>query len=215
MIRTIIDCEHHYYPRELVMKHGGKPGEVVTWYDGGMPKVTLHDTLHRVDEHLEAMSIAGIDVAVLAAWDHPLDKCKIINDRLAQLMQERERTGADMLVGGAASLEPWVTKSPAVARRVWDTFDEAFRYIRDHPLEVLSWEENRKVFGFTSDEEIKLAAKRFPKIFDVRWDNKMVESAKYQVQESVKAGFLEAKALEYLDVMFLALPPVEGSLPPR
>lgn len=84
----IIDFEHHYYPEELVRKHGGRPGEAVVWYEKGIPRITLHDTLYRIDDHLKAMDEAGIDVAVLTSWDHPLDECKIINNSLARLMKE-------------------------------------------------------------------------------------------------------------------------------
>ena len=87
----IVDCEHHYYPEELVRKHGGKPGEHVVWYQRGIPRMNLHDTLYRLDEHFRAMDEAGIDVAMLTAWDEPLDECRIINNNLARLMREYPR----------------------------------------------------------------------------------------------------------------------------
>ena len=87
----IVDCEHHYYPEELVRKHGGKPGEHVVWYQRGIPRMNLHDTLYRLDEHFRARDEAGIDVAMLTAWDEPLDECRIINNNLARLMREYPR----------------------------------------------------------------------------------------------------------------------------
>ena len=81
----IIDFEHHYFPEELVRKHGAKPGERYTWVDRGIPRVNLHDGLFNMEEHLYHMDAAGIDVAVLSAWDLSLEECCIVNDNLAKV----------------------------------------------------------------------------------------------------------------------------------
>ncbi len=84
----IVDFEHHYIPREIFFKHGGKSGEVTFWYEKGLPKTFLHDGLHDVEEHLRNMDAAGIDVAVFTAWATSLEECQFINDDLSRLQKE-------------------------------------------------------------------------------------------------------------------------------
>jgi predicted TIM-barrel fold metal-dependent hydrolase len=84
----IIDFEHHYFPEELVRRHGAKPGESSVWMHKGKPRLTMHDGLFNMEEHLRNMDIAGIDAAVLSGWDPPLEECHIINDSLARLQEE-------------------------------------------------------------------------------------------------------------------------------
>ncbi len=84
----IIDCEHHFAPLELAVRRGFTPGERRHIIEGGIPKLTLHDTLTDMDAQIRDMDRAGIDVAVLSSnlgWDAPLDDCRFINDRTAEL----------------------------------------------------------------------------------------------------------------------------------
>jgi len=84
----IIDFQHHFVPVELAARRGFAPGERRNLIEGGIPKFTLHDKLYDMDAQLRDMDLAGIDVAVLSCnlgWDAPLEDCRLINDRLAEL----------------------------------------------------------------------------------------------------------------------------------
>jgi predicted TIM-barrel fold metal-dependent hydrolase len=86
----IVDFEHHYFPEELFIKYGGKPGEVVVLYQNGIPQVSLNDKLYLLDEHLRFMDESGIDMAVLSTTGllNDLEDCRLINNSLAKLMKE-------------------------------------------------------------------------------------------------------------------------------
>ncbi len=84
----IIDFEHHYFPEEVMRRLGAKPGESFVWRHGAKPRLTMHDGLFDMEEHIRNLDIAGIDVAVLSGWDPPLEDCRVINDHLARLQGE-------------------------------------------------------------------------------------------------------------------------------
>lgn len=86
----IVDFQHHFVPFELVERRGFSAGERRNLMEGGVPTFTLHSTLYDVDTHLRDMDIAGIDLAVLSCnmgWEAPLDDCRLINDRVAEIQQ--------------------------------------------------------------------------------------------------------------------------------
>jgi len=85
----IVDVQHHFVPLELAERAGFTPGQGRrNLVEGGLPKFTLHDTLYDLDAQVRDMDAAGIDVAVLTCnlgWDAPLDDCRLINDRAAEI----------------------------------------------------------------------------------------------------------------------------------
>jgi aminocarboxymuconate-semialdehyde decarboxylase len=86
----IIDFQHHFVPLELVAPRGFAPGVQRNLVEGGIPKLTLHQKLYDMDDQIRDMDLAGIDLAVLSCnlgWDAPLQDCRLINDRLAELQQ--------------------------------------------------------------------------------------------------------------------------------
>ncbi len=87
----IVDFQHHFVPLELAARQGFAPGERRNVIEGGIPKFTLHDKLYDIDSQLRDMDVAGIDLAVLSCnlgWDAPLEDCRLINDRLAEIQQQ-------------------------------------------------------------------------------------------------------------------------------
>ncbi len=86
----IIDFQHHFVPLELLTRRGFTPGERRNLIEGGIPKLTVHDKLYDIDGQLRDMDLAGIDLAVLSCnlgWDAPLEDCRLINDRLAEIQR--------------------------------------------------------------------------------------------------------------------------------
>ncbi|MGH2348620.1 MAG: amidohydrolase family protein, partial [bacterium] len=86
----IVDFQHHFVPFELVERRGFSAGERRDLIEGGVPTFTLHSTLYDLDTHLRDMDIAGIDLAVLSCnmgWEAPLDDCRLINDRVAEIQR--------------------------------------------------------------------------------------------------------------------------------
>ncbi len=104
----IIDFQHHYLPEELLRKHGWEPGQTILWRERGQPKLTLRDGLHNVEEHFQNMDVAGIDMAVFSCFDHPLEDCRLINDRLGDLQKRYPKRIAGLVhvppLGGKESL---------------------------------------------------------------------------------------------------------------
>lgn len=90
----IIDWEHHYLPKELWLKKGGKKGKRATFYEHGKPRGSLNPELYDVEKHLEIMDAVGIDVAVLSMavttddTQIALEECKVWNDRVAELTKK-------------------------------------------------------------------------------------------------------------------------------
>jgi predicted TIM-barrel fold metal-dependent hydrolase len=86
----IIDFQHHFVPRELAERRGLVPGERRDLMEGGIPTFTLHERLYDLDAQIRDMDRAGVDVAVLTCnlgWDAPLEECRLINDRLAEIQR--------------------------------------------------------------------------------------------------------------------------------
>src|SRR4051794_31966032 len=83
-------------------------------YRDGVPVYTHNDRLPDVERRLELMDTAGIDVAFLssaAGFDAPLERCRAVNDALAEVARG---AGGRLLglahapavgVGGLAELE--------------------------------------------------------------------------------------------------------------
>jgi predicted TIM-barrel fold metal-dependent hydrolase len=83
----IIDFHIHYTPEEFI-KHKLPPGGGSRVdYAQGLPMYIHHPALHRLEGHLEAMDLAGVDVAVLssgAGLGGSLEVCRRVNDLLRQ-----------------------------------------------------------------------------------------------------------------------------------
>jgi aminocarboxymuconate-semialdehyde decarboxylase len=104
---VIVDFQHHFVPLELVTRRGFTPGERRNLVEGGIPKLTLHEKLYDMDGQIRDMDGAGIDLAVLSCnlgWDAPLEDCRLINDRLAEL--ERKYPGRFVGLAHAPVHEP-------------------------------------------------------------------------------------------------------------
>jgi predicted TIM-barrel fold metal-dependent hydrolase len=90
----IVDFQHHFVPYELVERRGIRAAEQRNLTEGRVPTFTLHSKLYDVDEHLRDMDTAGVDVAVLSCnlgWDAPLEDCRVINDRFAEMQRNHPR----------------------------------------------------------------------------------------------------------------------------
>lgn len=103
----IVDVQHHFVPLELAERHGFARGQGRrNLIEGGVPKFTLHDALYDLDAQIRDMDAAGIDVAVLTCnlgWDAPLDDCRLINDRAAEI--QRRSGGRFVALAHAPVLE--------------------------------------------------------------------------------------------------------------
>jgi predicted TIM-barrel fold metal-dependent hydrolase len=80
----IVDFQHHYTPRELFREDPGT-GNRTFFDDRGVPSYSFHSLLYDLDEHVAMMDESGIDASVLSCAEGmcgPVDKCRIINDRL-------------------------------------------------------------------------------------------------------------------------------------
>jgi predicted TIM-barrel fold metal-dependent hydrolase len=90
----IVDVQHHFVPLEVAERRGFVRGQGRrNLIEGGLPKFTLHDTLYDLEAQIRDMDAAGIDVAVLTCnlgWDAPLDECRLINDRAAEIQRRYE-----------------------------------------------------------------------------------------------------------------------------
>jgi aminocarboxymuconate-semialdehyde decarboxylase len=103
----IVDFQHHVVPFELVERRGFAPGERRNLIEGGVPKLTLHERLYDIDLQLREMDEAGIDLAVLTCnlgWDAPLEDCRLINDRIAEI--QRRHPARFVGLAHAPVLEP-------------------------------------------------------------------------------------------------------------
>ncbi len=95
----IVDFQHHFVPLEIAERRGFKAGERRNLVEGGVPTFTLHGKLYDVEEQLRDLDVAGIDLAVLSCnlgWDAPLDDCRLINDRLAEIQHRHPRRFAGL-----------------------------------------------------------------------------------------------------------------------
>ncbi len=66
----IIDFHIHYTPEEFLKDKFPPGGGNRVDYAQGLPMYIHHPALYRLEGHLEAMDVAGVDVAVLSsgAW---------------------------------------------------------------------------------------------------------------------------------------------------
>lgn len=95
----IVDFQHHFVPLEIAERRGFKAGERRNLMEGGVPTFTLHGKLYDIEEQLRDLDVAGIDLAVLSCnlgWDAPLDDCRLINDRLAEIQRRYPRRFAGL-----------------------------------------------------------------------------------------------------------------------
>jgi predicted TIM-barrel fold metal-dependent hydrolase len=80
------------------------PSEGGVEYRDGVPVYTHNDRLADVEQRLELMDAAGIDVAFLssaAGFDAPLERCRVVNEALAQVAVD-----ADGRLPGLAHVPP-------------------------------------------------------------------------------------------------------------
>jgi len=87
---VIIDFQHHYIPPALAERYGARRGHKLVLMEGGRPKFTLHDRVYDLEQQIQDMAVAGMDLAVLSCplgWDAPLEDCQRINDEYAKVQQ--------------------------------------------------------------------------------------------------------------------------------
>jgi predicted TIM-barrel fold metal-dependent hydrolase len=99
----IVDFHHHFTPPELMPKDLGKR-KLVSYDEHGAPSFILHWMLFDLDEHVEMMDVAGIDLAFLtsaAGMCADLDKSKLCNETARKA--ERDYPGRFI---GAAHANP-------------------------------------------------------------------------------------------------------------
>ena len=108
----IIDFHIHYTPEEFIKEKLPPGGGSRVDYAQGLPVYIHHPALHRLEGHLEAMDLAGVDVAVLssgAGLMGTLEVCRRVNDALRREEQRypgRIRGLAHVPpLGGEAALE--------------------------------------------------------------------------------------------------------------
>src|SRR5215218_6093607 len=73
----VLDFHSHFTPAELMPPDGGVE------YRDGVPVYTHNDRLADVERRLELMDVAFLSSA--AGFDAPLDRCRAVNDALAEL----------------------------------------------------------------------------------------------------------------------------------
>ncbi len=81
----IIDFHIHYTPEEFLKDKFPPGGGNRVDYAQGLPMYIHHPALYRLEGHLEAMDVAGVDVAVLssgAGMGGTLEVCRRVNDAL-------------------------------------------------------------------------------------------------------------------------------------
>src|SRR2546430_11959078 len=99
----IVDFQHHFTPHELMPKDLGRR-KIVSYDEHGAPSFILHWMLFDLDEHIQMMDEAGIDVAFLtsaAGMCADLDKSRLCNETAKKA--ERDYPGRFI---GAAHANP-------------------------------------------------------------------------------------------------------------
>jgi predicted TIM-barrel fold metal-dependent hydrolase len=87
---VVIDFQHHYIPPTLAERYGARRGHKLVLMEGGRPKFTMHDRVYDLEQQIQDMAVAGLDLAVLSCplgWDAPLEDCQRINDEYAKVQQ--------------------------------------------------------------------------------------------------------------------------------
>ena len=81
----VVDFHIHYAPEKLVKARLGNESFKLV-YSNGIPSYSFHPGLYRVDRHVEAMELAGVDRAYISSAPGieggNLDLCRMINDDL-------------------------------------------------------------------------------------------------------------------------------------
>ena len=81
----IIDFHIHHTPAEFLADKFPPGGGTRVDYAQGLPMYIHHPALYRLEGHLEAMDLAGVDLAVLSSGPGmmgPLEVCRRVNDAL-------------------------------------------------------------------------------------------------------------------------------------
>jgi predicted TIM-barrel fold metal-dependent hydrolase len=93
-IEMIVDLEHHMFTEEQTIKGRSKSGSLVERYvdsEGNM-HVSTFEAAANVENHLQFMDEAGIDVAVLSAnRELSVEKSRTWNDSCARIIQEHSK----------------------------------------------------------------------------------------------------------------------------
>jgi len=106
----IIDFEHHYTPKEMWERRGGKPGQIVRIFSAdGRETRALHAASHDINIHLRNMDIAGIDMAVLSDLVDNLEDAKLFNNSCSEVIRQYPKRFAGfactMPLGGKPALD--------------------------------------------------------------------------------------------------------------
>ncbi|MDO8691343.1 MAG: amidohydrolase family protein [Dehalococcoidia bacterium] len=84
----IIDFHVHYTPAEMM---GSGQKTVVLKDEHGVPTYILHPRLGDLEQHIEAMDRAGVDLAVLssgAGLMGDIEACRLVNDRIREAVEK-------------------------------------------------------------------------------------------------------------------------------
>jgi predicted TIM-barrel fold metal-dependent hydrolase len=82
----IIDWQHHFSPKAISDKRGGKAGQPVM--EKGMVGLYIHEEVYTVEKHLQFMEETGIDKCVLSATLSSVEDCKLTDDAYVVLGKE-------------------------------------------------------------------------------------------------------------------------------
>lgn len=89
----VVDFHIHYSPKELVrdrLVDLEGPDDKKVRYLNGIPSSTIHAGICNWKNHLQMMDDTGVDLAVISSAEGmrgDLEKCRVVNDSLAQAMQ--------------------------------------------------------------------------------------------------------------------------------
>lgn len=82
----IIDWQHHFSPKEISQKRGGKVGQAVI--EKGVVGLYIMEEVYSLDKQLKFMDEAGIDMSVLSATLREVEDCKLTDDAYARIMKD-------------------------------------------------------------------------------------------------------------------------------
>jgi len=78
----IIDWQHHFSPKEIAQKRGGKVGQAV--FEKGVVGLYIMEEVYNIDKQLKFMDETGIDMSVLSATLREVEDCKLTDDAYAK-----------------------------------------------------------------------------------------------------------------------------------
>ena len=89
----IIDAHNHINPESWV-KPLLKGEKVVTLFEGGVPTVTYSTIMYEIDERVEGMDRAGVDMTLLyrpSSWNNSVEECREVNDYIGGAVKKHPK----------------------------------------------------------------------------------------------------------------------------